>query len=186
MPEGYQHAQTHQGAMPQTSMPQAAAPQASVVVVPPGPAPEYVLGVGDRIRIVVYNEPDMSGEFEVDSTGRVAMPLIGVLPAAGGTNRQLEQNIRALLSQGYLKDPRVNVEVLNYRPFFILGEVMKPNSYPYVNGMSVMSAVAIAGGYTYRGDKDKISIKRGNNKFRASETDSVLPGDIIEIEERFF
>lgn len=153
-------------------------------------AQEYVLGTGDRIRLTVYGEGDLSGEYEVGSTGIVAMPLIGDIRAAGQSLRSFEQLVRSKLSEGYLRDPRVNAQIVNYRPFFILGEVAKPGSYPYVNGMNVLNAVALAGGYTYRADKSGVTLTKASDsekkEQRVPEESTVMPGDIIRVPERFF
>jgi protein involved in polysaccharide export with SLBB domain len=151
---------------------------------------EYVLGVGDRLRLTVYGEDDLSGEYEVNSNGQVALPLIGSISLSGKTVHQFEEAVRTKLSGGYLRDPRVSVQVANYRPFFILGEVTKPGSYPYVNGMNILNAVALAGGYTYRADKDGVIIVHANDpnktEQKAPEDSTVMPGDIIRVPERFF
>lgn len=185
--------------VPMTIRPTGSVAAAPSVVVPGAaaalPAPvassaDYILGVGDKVRLTVYGEDDLSGEYEVGSTGVVALPLIGSIRAAGFSLHQFEQAVRAKLSEGYLRDPRVNVQVNNYRPFFILGEVSKPGSYPYVNGMTVLNAVALAGGYTYRSDKSGILVVRANDPTKkeqpAAEDASVMPGDIVRVPERFF
>ena len=150
----------------------------------------YTLGTGDRVRVVVFGEPDLSGEFEVDATGKISMPLVGDVRIGGLPMREAEKIVAQTLSQGYLANPRVNVEVLNYRPFYIIGEVNTPGSYPYVNGMSVLTAVALAGGYTYRAREDRVSITRANDpqrrEYRAAPDTPVLPGDIIKVPERLF
>lgn len=153
-----------------------------------GTANEYVLGIGDKLRITTFGESELSGEFEVSSTGKIAMPLIGEIPAAGETVVKVQERIRNQLAGGYLKDPRVSIEVLTYRPFFILGEVMKPGSYDYVNGMTVVNAVALAGGYTYRADKDAMTLKHATDdkEERVPEQATVMPGDVINVPERFF
>jgi len=155
-----------------------------------GSTQEYVLGTGDRIRLTVYGEADLSGEYEVGSTGVVALPLIGDVHVSGQSIRVFEQAVRSKLSEGYLKDPRVNAQVVNYRPFFILGEVSRPGSYPYVNGMTTINAVALAGGYTYRADKSGVTISHANDPekkdLHAAEEAIVMPGDIIRVPERFF
>jgi polysaccharide export outer membrane protein len=189
------------GAPPSFQDAPAAAPQqtapAPVAPLPQQPTAQmpaaseaYVLGIGDRIRLTVYGEEDLSGEYEVSSTGMVALPLIGEIPAANGTLRSFEQAVRTKLSEGYLHDPRVSVQVMNYRPFFILGEVSKPGSYPYVNGMNILNAVALAGGYTYRADKDGVTILHASDPEKkerpVKEDAAVAPGDIIRVPERFF
>ncbi|MEZ5861244.1 MAG: polysaccharide biosynthesis/export family protein [Geminicoccaceae bacterium] len=152
-------------------------------------APAYTLDSGDRIRIVVFRHEDLSGEFEIDGGGTFAMPLIGEINAAGLTARQLEDRIATRLKDGYLVDPQVSIEVLNYRPFFILGEVNAPGSYPYVSGMSVINAVALAGGFTYRAKEDGIEIQRGGSgapSVVVTVDTPILPGDILRVPERFF
>lgn len=149
---------------------------------------DYVLGVGDRIKITTFGEADLSGTFEVSSTGIISMPLIGDVQATGQTVAELQSSIADKLKQGFMNNPNVSLEVLGYRPFFIVGEVLKPGSYNYVNGMSVINAVALAGGYTYRADKDDIKIKHATTggEEDASESTLVQPGDVINITERFF
>jgi polysaccharide export outer membrane protein len=151
---------------------------------------EYRLGSGDQIRVTVFGHEDLSGEFLVDGTGKIALPLIGNVQAGDVSARELEIAIVDKLRPDYLKNPRVNVEVLNYRPFYIIGEVKKPGSYPYVSGMTVVNAVALAGGYTYRAQEQKLFITRGadpsRTKQEATRDTVVLPGDVIEVPERFF
>ena len=152
--------------------------------------PVYTLGAGDKLRITVFGEEDLSGEFEVDGGGFIALPLIGEVEAGGLSLRGIENRVVEILKNGFLKAPRVNVEVLNYRPFYILGEVKKPGSFPFVDGMTVLMAVALAGGFTYRAKKSDIIITRAHDPKRAkrkAQTDTVvLPGDIITVKERFF
>lgn len=152
--------------------------------------PVYQLGSGDKVKVTVFGEKDLSGEFEVSGEGMISMPLIGSIDAMGKSLSELEQSIEASLAQGYLKNPRVSAEVLNYRPFYIVGEVKEPGSYPYVSGMTVLNAVALGGGFTYRADKEDILIIRGGDKSQAPEKarpdTKVLPGDIVRVEERFF
>lgn len=150
----------------------------------------YQLGPGDALRVTVFRHADLSGEFSLDGEGYFAMPLVGEILGGGRTARQLENEIEiALKSGGYLVDPQVGIQVLNYRPFYIIGEVNNPGSFEYVNGMTVINAVALAGGYTYRADQDDIIISRGGSngpKVQAQPDTEVLPGDIVEVTERFF
>ena len=150
----------------------------------------YKLGPGDALRVTVFRHEDLSGEFSLDGEGYFALPLVGEILGGGRTARQLENEIEvALKSGGYLVDPQVSIEVLNYRPFYIIGEVNQPGSFEYVNGMTVINAVALAGGYTYRADQDDIIISRGGSngpRIQALPDTEVLPGDIIEVTERFF
>ena len=150
----------------------------------------YTLGSGDRIRVVVFGHEDLSGEFEVDGSGFISFPLIGEVKVQEMTLRSAEEAITDKLKPDYLRNPRVSVEVLNYRPFYILGEVKSPGSYPYVSGMTVLNAVALAGGYTYRARENRLLIQRANRpdgeQEEANHSTAVLPGDIIEVPERFF
>lgn len=156
----------------------------------PRSAAEYTLGAGDKLRITVHESPDLTGEFLVSGSGYVSMPLIGEVFAGGLTVRQLADAIAAKLTPDYLKNPRVSIEVLNFRPFDIIGEVNKPGSYPYRPGMTILNAVAMAGGFTYRADKDDLYIKRAKDpdghEVEATQQTAVLPGDVIRVKERFF
>jgi protein involved in polysaccharide export with SLBB domain len=149
----------------------------------------YRLGSGDKLKVTVYEEKDLSGSFEVGGEGVVSLPLIGPVTAEGLSIRELEKGIQAKLRDGYLRNPRVSIEVLNYRPFYILGEVKEPGSYPFVNGMTILNAVALGGGYTYRANKTRISLIRAGTREKeqvVGPTTVVLPGDVIRVEERFF
>jgi len=150
----------------------------------------YKLGSGDKLRVIVFGQDDLGGEYEVDGSGYVRLPLIGQIKAAGLTVFDFEAEVAEKLDAGYLKDAKVSVEVINYRPFYIIGEVNKPGEYPYVSGMSVLNAVALAGGYTYRADDTEVFVRRvgatTEEKLPADQTTKVNPGDIIRISERFF
>jgi polysaccharide export outer membrane protein len=150
----------------------------------------YRLGPGDALRVTVFRHEDLSGEFTLDGDGYFAMPLVGEVLGGGRSARELENEIEtALMSGGYLVEPQVSIQVLNYRPFYIIGEVNNPGSFEYVNGMTVINAVALAGGFTYRADQDDIVISRGGSsgpEIEAAPDTEVLPGDIIEVQERFF
>lgn len=150
---------------------------------------DYRLGVADKVKVTVFNEATLSGDFLVNSDGSVAVPLIGNVPALGRSAVELQKAIEARFSDGYLKDPRVVVEVLTYRPFYIYGEVTRPGEYPYSNGLSVLKAVALAQGFTYRADQRKIFLKRtaaGGQEVRVSADEPIQPGDTIRVAERFF
>lgn len=151
---------------------------------------EYVLGPGDKLKVTVFGSEELSGETVVDPSGQITLPLIQQVPAGGKTILQLEEEIRSRLSPDFVKNPRLTIEVENYRPFYIIGEVKNPGSYPYVAGMTVVNAIALAGGYTYRASKGDVKITRGANpshaKTTAKITDIVMPGDIVEVKERFF
>jgi polysaccharide export outer membrane protein len=153
---------------------------------------EYTLGSGDQIRVIVFGEPDLSGDkFYVSGEGKVSLPLIGEVNALGLTATQLQDKITAaFLAGGYLKSPRVNVEILTFRPFYIMGEVGKPGEYPFSNGMTLERAVATASGYTYRADHKKVFIKHANDEKEVAVplTSQVMiaPGDTIRVPERYF
>jgi polysaccharide biosynthesis/export protein len=154
------------------------------------PADNYVLGPNDRVRLKVYGEPDITGEYEIDSTGNVSVPLAGHIKAIGLTTRQLERSITSALSKGIVRDPRVNVEIAQYRPYYILGEVKKSGEYPYRLGLTVMDAIASAGGFTYRANENKVYLRRsGGGVEEVHALDApvpVFPGDNIRIPERYF
>ena len=157
----------------------------------PNASVEYRLGAGDKLRISVFGDETLSGEFLVPGgAGMIAFPLIGDVPAGGHTVAELQAEIEGKLKPDYLKDPHVSIEVLNYRPFFILGEVNRPGQYPYTNGLNVLNAVATANGFTYRANTHKVYIKRANSnveeEYRLDATTPVQPGDTIRIGERFF
>ena len=162
----------------------------AVIAASPARAAEYAFGTGDQLRITVFGHEDLSGEFTISETGDVSLPLVGSLSLGGLGIRQAEAAIVDALKPDYLVNPRVSIEVLNYRPFYILGEVKEPGSYPYVNGMTVTEAVALGGGFTYRAKKERMIIVRASDPTRTerpvSVTDAVLPGDVVKVLERFF
>lgn len=154
-------------------------------------ATSYGLAAGDKLRITVYSEPALTGEYAINASGNVAFPLIGDVPAKDGTVEQLAAAITTKLSGGYVKDPRVSVEVLNYRPYYILGEVNKPGEFPYAVNLTVEQAVAAAGGYSYRANKRYAFVRRASDPIEHSvdlrgAPTYVLPGDTIRIGERYF
>ena len=150
----------------------------------------YKLGSGDQIKITVFKQEELSGEYTINGAGQIALPLIGDVNTKDLTVKQVEEAIANKLKPDYLLNPRVNVQVLNYRPFYILGEVKEPKSYPYVDGMTYLNAVAIAGGFTYRAKEDHVMVIRMNdpkkNEIRLNMDEKVMPGDVIHVEERFF
>lgn len=150
---------------------------------------EYQLGAGDKLKVTVFGEKELSGTYEIDGSGNLSIPLIGKVLARKSTIAVIEKTIVKRLKK-FLKAPEVTVQVINYRPFYILGEIKKPGNYPYVSGISVLNAVAMAGGFTYRADKGDIIIKRGGTGTGIEEEVTiesvVLPGDIISVNERFF
>lgn len=150
----------------------------------------YLLDTGDRLRIFVYGQPNLSRVYIVDHDGRISVPLIGEVAARGKTTVELQHVIRARLGTEFVKDPQVTIDIQQNRPFFILGEVKTAGQYPYVSGMTVQTAVAIAGGYTERANERKFRITRRVNGFveqiEAPGDYVVKPGDTVYVFERFF
>ena len=136
--------------------------------------------------MTVFRHEPLSGEFTLGATGMVAMPLVGAVAADGLTTRELELAIEHQLRQErYLVDPDVSIQVLTYRPFYILGEVAQPGEYEYVSGMTLVNAVALAGGYTYRADRSSVTISRGHCMREATAATRLLPGAIVRVPARF-
>jgi polysaccharide export outer membrane protein len=159
----------------------------SATAAPAAEPAGYRLGAGDEVRVTVFNHTDLSGQVTISGDGLIALPLVGDVKAGGLTLQEVEAQIKEALEPDFLKNASVNVDVLNYRPFYILGEVNKPGSYPYVSGMRVVNAVALSGGYTVRASQGKIFIERGGQKkVPADPQTQVLPGDIVHVPERFF
>jgi len=160
--------------------------------VPPTPAvgADYRLGPGDKLRLTVFGEDNLSGQYVVSTTGKLAIPLIGEINAQGATTAEVEKMIDAKLRDGYLRDPRVGLEVLTYRPFYILGEVNRPGEYPYTADLTVVKAVATANGYTYRANQKRVYIKHvgetAEKAYPAGSATMVAPGDTIRVTERLF
>jgi len=151
----------------------------------------YTLDAGDEVRVIVFGEEGLSDTYRVSDAGTITMPLIGSIDTRGHTTDSLEKVITRKLASGYLRDPNVRVEMVTYRPVYILGEVQAPGKYPYEPGMTALSAAAVAGGFTYRADTDTFKVTRkfpngDTRKGKIGPEDPVLPGDIIEVPERFF
>jgi protein involved in polysaccharide export with SLBB domain len=166
-------------------------PISSLPSAPLDIAADYRLGPGDQVRVTVFNQPNLSGEFAVDGAGVIALPLLGPIDGGNKTSREVEQLIAdGLKSSGYLVDPRVAVQVSQFRPYYILGEVGEPGAYPYSAGLTVRNAVAAAKGFTYRANTRRVYIQRAGQTFERlydlTPATVVLPGDTIRIPERFF
>lgn len=148
----------------------------------------YRLGPADVIIVTVHNHADLSGDFQLDGSGLISMPLIGQVAAAGLTAAELQSRITDLLRPDYLVNPRVTVRVQNYRPYYLIGEVTRTGAFNYVQGMTFMTAIAIAGGYGYRAKKDVVFVKRGGaeDEVEMDVDERVQPGDIIRVAERLF
>lgn len=165
--------------------PSAEAPAPRAVVNTP-----YRLASGDRLRILVFGQADLTNTYSVDGSGAVSMPLIGRVRAQGLTTAELEQTVTARLRQGYLRDPSVSIEVEDFRPFFILGAVGCAGQYPFINGMTVEQAVAVAGGFAPHALDPSVSVTRivdgQATTFAAPLTYPVRPGDTVTVQARFF
>jgi polysaccharide biosynthesis/export protein len=165
--------------------PRVAAPEFAVEAAAP-----YQLASGDRLRVIVFGQDNLSNIYAVDGSGRISMPLIGAVDVQGRTTQQLERAIEGRLRAGYLREPKVSVEVDAYRPFFVLGEVTNSGQFPFVNGMTVQTAVAIAGGFTPRGQRNYAEVTRLMDGQLVTGTVPITypvrPGDTIVIKERWF
>ena len=150
----------------------------------------YRLDAGDRLRVVVYGQEGLTNTYAIDAGGAITLPLIGSVAARGRTTSGLAAEIGAKLRSGYIREPSVAVEIEAYRPFFILGEVAAPGQYPYVPNMSVESAVAIAGGFSPRAQRDRVTLTHtdhsGSSRFVVPLGTALGPGDTILVGERWF
>jgi protein involved in polysaccharide export with SLBB domain len=154
------------------------------------PAGAYRLGLGDKLRVVVFGEEELSGEFQVSGAGAVNMPLIGDVKAVGLTAAELQDQLVERYRAGYIRDPKIAVEVYDFRPYFILGEVERPGRFPATEGLTVLSAIATAGGFTYRANTKQIFIRRAGEAaerpYEVSANIAIQPGDVIRVGERRF
>lgn len=150
----------------------------------------YHLDTGDRLNVVVYSQRTLSRSYQVDDSGHISVPLVGQVYVRGGTVRDVERRLAKLLADKYLRDPKVSVEVATYRPFFVLGQVQTAGQYPYVVGMTVEMAAAIAGGYSARADEHKFRLSRVYKGRRftllVSKNFPLFPGDTLYVRERLF
>jgi polysaccharide biosynthesis/export protein len=162
-------------------------PGSDLPPLPPKPDTSYQLGPGDRLAIKVLGADELAGEYIVQDDGTIRVLMIGEVAAAGTTSGELENRIAQKLKTGrYITNPQVNVSVISYRQFYILGEVASPGGYPYASGMRVISAVASAHGYTYRANQDYVIITRNGESKRADILSAIQPDDIIRVPERYF
>ncbi len=147
----------------------------------------YQLGPGDQVRINVYGMDAMNETYLVSDTGTISLPMIGSIPVAGKSVDAAQNEIAdALRARQLLNEPRVSAQVIAYRPVYVGGQVQRPGQYPYVPGMSVMTAVTIAGGYTFRANKKDILITRNKTLARAAPSSDVQAGDVIDVQESWF
>jgi polysaccharide export outer membrane protein len=158
--------------------------------LPESSAGPYRLDTGDQIRLIVFGQPDLSGEFTVNDNGNISIPLLGPVQARGLSTADLESEVVTALSRDLLVNPSVSVEIQKFRPVFILGEVASPGQYDYTPGMTVLTAVTVAGGFTFRAVEDYVSITRRTGdaavEGRAERETLVQPGDVIFVYERYF
>jgi protein involved in polysaccharide export with SLBB domain len=155
------------------------------------PGDSNKLGPNDRLRITVFGQPTLTGEYTLDGNGVLAFPLIGNVPANGVTTSQLQQAIAAKLKPDYMLNPNVSAEVITRRPFYVIGEVQKPGSYPYVSDMTAVNAIAMAGGFTRRARKNDFYIRRLDKdgkvvRIEANVGTVLQAGDTLEVRERLF
>lgn len=152
--------------------------------------PIYRLGADDKVRINVYGEDPLNAEYLVGSDGNISFPLIGMVQAKGLSLAELQALLTLRLAQSAINDPKVSVDIVEYRPFYVLGEVQKAGQYPYRTGMTVMAAIATAGGFTYRANEKIVMIQRFGEtverRLPLSPQTIVLPGDTIRVKERYF
>jgi protein involved in polysaccharide export with SLBB domain len=151
----------------------------------------YLLSPGDKIKVTVFNEPDLTGEFQVNHAGDVAFPLIGTVPAAGLSAAEFQNQLLRRLRNGYVRNARVSIEIASYRPFNVFGEVRNAGQYPFRPGLTVQDAIALAGGFTYRANSRTAYVRRANaNTETTVQLDgprvSILPGDDVRVPERYF
>ena len=150
----------------------------------------YKLGPRDQVYVTVFNQADLTGEYVLDGDGRFSMPLIGIVDAAGLTLMELEELLVGRYKPDYLVNPRISIEVRNYRPYYLIGEVRSTGNFPYVEGITYLTAIAMAGGYSYRAKKNVVYVIRGNDpdqeEVKLDVNEKVQPGDIIRVAERLF
>lgn len=150
----------------------------------------YVLDTGDAVRVTVYGDEELSDNYRVDDSGAIAFPLVGPVPVRGVTTDQAANRLAAALANGYMRNPDVAVEVAEYRPFFIQGEITNAGQFPYIYGMTVRAAISTAGGFTDTADRNRATIYRrqGGQMVKSNvELDyPIYPGDTIVIQERWF
>lgn len=178
--------------VPAAAVAQVSTSDQSVAAVAPAGSPVagYRMGGGDKLRMTIYGEPDLSGEFAVNGAGMVSLPLIGDVSARGLTVSEFATAVENKFKAGYLLDPKVSVEITNFRPYYIMGEVGKAGEYGYSDGLTVMNAVARAEGFTYRAQQKRVFVKP-YGKTQEVEVPltadlMVQPGDTIRIAERHF
>ncbi len=151
---------------------------------------DYRLGAGDKLKVTVYNEPTLSGEYAVSTEGKISVNLIGDIQVLGDSVTMVASKVQAALADGYVRDPKVSVEISAYRPFFVLGEVSTPGQFPYASGMTALNAIALAQGFSPRAERGVVYIRRAGSSeevpYNLSPNLRVWPGDTIRIGEKYF
>ena len=174
---------------------QSGAPATAASSTAPGgaaPGDEYTLSSGDKVHVIVFGEETLTGDYVITSGGNLSFPLVGNLRASDKTVEQLQSALTAALNDGFVNNPRVSIQVVSFRPFYILGEVNRPGEYPVSTGLTLQQAVASAGGYTYRANTRRAYLKRANESserlldLRSSTPIIVHAGDTIRVAERHF
>ncbi|AYJ86973.1 polysaccharide export protein [Sphingomonas paeninsulae] len=172
------------------SSPQVASPSSATAAV--ATDNEYTLAPGDKVRVIVFGEETLTGEYVITSGGNLSFPLVGNMKVTDKTVEQVQVALAAALADGYVNNPRVNIQVISFRPFYILGEVNRPGEYPVSTGLTLQQAVASAGGYTYRANLKRAYLKRANDTeeklliVKSSGPVIIRAGDTIRIGERHF
>jgi polysaccharide export outer membrane protein len=167
-------------------------PTAGLPPVPEETRSGYRLGPEDQVKVTVFNDPRLTGDFRITDAGMLALPLVGSVPAAGRTTTEVERAVERVMAQRNLfRDPSVSIQVIEYRPVFVLGQVERGGRFPYQPGMTALSAVAVAGGFNYRALQDSVSVTRiGEDgraqEFRATRQTLLQPGDVVTVFERRF
>jgi polysaccharide export outer membrane protein len=145
---------------------------------------------GDKIRIVVFGEDSLGGEYQLDQSGQISLPLAGTIKVQGLTQSELEQQLAKKFRSQYIKDPKVTVTITTLRPYYMMGEVKNPGQFAYQSGLNVLTALAIAGGPTYRASRTTVEIQRlgetSMHDYPISESIPILPGDVVKVPERYF
>ncbi len=179
-------------ALPVLALAACANPGNDLQALPEATSTAYRLGPEDQVRVTVFNDPRLTGEFRVTDAGTINLPLIGSVPAAGRTTTEVERSIEGVMRERNLfRDPSAAVQVITYRPVFVLGQVERGGQFPYQPGMTALSAVALAGGFNYRAVRDYVSVTRTTpegraQEFRATRQSLLQPGDVVTVFERRF
>jgi polysaccharide export outer membrane protein len=178
--------------LPLAGLAACADPAAGLPPLPDGERTSYRLGPDDQVKVTVFNDPRLTGEFRITDAGMLALPLVGSVRATGRTTTEVEREVERVMTQRQLfRDPSVAIQVMEYRPVFVLGQVERGGRYPYQPGMTALSAVAVAGGFNYRALRDYVSVTRVGEdgrpqEFRASRQALLMPGDVVTVYERRF